>query len=143
MNISKEFLMEAVGLSLLVALILIGMQMFQRTIRITTLMQNHQEQNITKLEEYELVKYEDLMMDGMTALGYIKNVVGQYHLPVIVEEKQKMFSVTERAEFGLLRDVDSEKYICPYALYECKVLRDENDVITEIKLIREQEGENK
>ena len=40
MNISKEFLMEAVGLSLLVALILIGMQMFHKTIKITTLLQN-------------------------------------------------------------------------------------------------------
>lgn len=141
MNISKEFLMEAVGLSLLVALILIGMQMFHKTIKITTLLQNHQEESITQLEEYDLVKYEDLLLDGMTVLGYIKNVVGEHRLPVIVEEKQKKFSVTERAEFGLLRDVESEKYICPYALYKCKVIRDENDVITEINLVREQEGD--
>lgn len=133
--------MEAVGLSLLVALILIGMQMFQKTIKITTLLQNHQEESITQLEEYDLVKYEDLLLDGMTVLGYIKNVVGEHRLPVIVEEKQKKFSVTERAEFGLLRDVESEKYICPYALYKCKVIRDENDVITEINLVREQEGD--
>ena len=108
MNISKEFLMEAVGLSLLVALILIGMQMFHKTIKITTLLQNNQEESITQLEEYDLVKYEDLLLDGMTVLGYIKKVVGEYQLPVIVEEKQKKFSVTERAEFGLLRDVESE-----------------------------------
>lgn len=141
MNISKEFLMEAVGLSLLVALILIGMQMFHKTIKITTLLQNNQEESITQLKEYDLVKYEDLLLDGMTVLGYIKNVVGEHQLPVIVEEKQKKFSVTERAEFGLLRDVESEKYICPYALYKCKVIRDENDVITEINLVREQEGD--
>ena len=141
MNISKEFLMEAVGLSLLVALILIGMQMFHKTIKITTLLQNNQEERITQLEEYDLVKYEDLLLDGMTVLGYIKNVVGEHQLPVIVEEKQKKFSVTERAEFGLLRDVESEKYIYPYALYKCKVIRDENDVITEINLVREQEGD--
>lgn len=141
MNISKEFLMEAVGLSLLVALILIGMQMFQKTVRIATLLQNHQEQNIAQLEEYDLVKYEDLILDGMTALSYIKNVVGEYQVPVIVEEKQKKFSVTGQADFGLLRDIDSEKYICPYALYKCKVIRDENNVITEINLVREQEGD--
>ena len=141
MNISKEFLMEAVGLSLLVALILIGMQMFQKSIKLTNLLQNRQEESIARMEEYELIKYEDLMIDGITAVGYIKNVVGEYHLPVIVEEKQRKFSVSERADFSLMRDMDSEKYIFPYVLYQCKVIRDENEVITEIKLIRELEGE--
>ena len=37
--------------------------------------------------------------------------------------------------------VEAEKYIYPYALYKCKVIRDENDVITEINLVREQEGD--
>lgn len=141
MNISKEFLLEAVGLSLLVALLLIGMQMFKKTIKITTLMERKQEETISNLEEYELVKYDDMLIDGITALGYIKNVVGEYHITVIVEEKQRKFSITERDEFGLLRDVDSEKYINPYGFYQCKVIRNENDVITEINLAREQEGE--
>lgn len=141
MNISKEFLMEAVGLSLLVALILIGMQMFQRTIKITNLLERQQEQKIAELEEYELVKYEGLVIDGMTALGYIKKVIGEYHLPVIIEEKQRKFSVSEREEFGQLRNVDSEKYISPYAFYQCNIIRDENEVITEIYLVRKQEGE--
>ena len=141
MNISKEFLLEAVGLSLLVALLLIGMQMFKKTIKITTLMERKQEETISNLEEYELVKYDDMLIDGITALGYIKNVVGEYHITVIIEEKQRKFSITERDEFGLLRDVDSEKYINPYGFYQCKVIRNENDVITEINLVREQEGE--
>ena len=141
MNISKEFLLEAVGLSLLVALLLIGMQMFKKTIKITTLMERKQEETISNLEEYELVKYDDMLIDGITALGYIKNVVGEYHITVIVEEKQRKFSITERDEFGLLRDVDSKKYINPYGFYQCKVIRNENDVITEINLVREQEGE--
>ena len=51
MNISKEFLMEAVGLSLLVALILIGMQMFQKSIKLTNLLQNRQEESIARMDE--------------------------------------------------------------------------------------------
>lgn len=141
MNISKEFLMEAVSLSLLVALILIGMQMFKKTIKITNLLEQQQEQTITELEEYELVKYEGLVIDGMTVLGYIKNVIVEYHVPVIIEEKQRTFLVSEREEFGQLRNVDSEKYISPYSFYQCNIIRDENEVITEINLVREQEGE--
>lgn len=141
MNISKEFLMEAVGLSLLVALILIGMRMFQRTIKITNLLEHQQEQKINELEEYELVKYEGLVIDGMTALGYIKNVVGEYRLTVTIEEMQRKFSISDRAEFGQLRNVDSEKYISPYGFYQCRISRDENEAITEIYLVRKQEGE--
>lgn len=136
MNISKEFLMEAVGLSLLVALILIGMQLFQKTIKITTFLEKQQEQKIAELEEYEVVKYDELVIDGITAIGYIKKVVGDYELPVIIEESQRKFSITECTEFCLLRDMDSEKYISPYVTYQCKVIRDENDVITKIRLVR-------
>ncbi|MBQ8877756.1 MAG: hypothetical protein IJ029_03440 [Lachnospiraceae bacterium] len=141
MNISKEFLMEAVGLSLLVALILIGMRMFQKTIKITTQIERNQEQTITYLEEYELVKYDEMVIDGMTALGYIKNVIMEYSLPVIVEEKQRKFSVDSRDDLGLLRNADSGKYISPYGFYQCRVVRNENEVIYEINLLREQEGE--
>lgn len=141
MSISKEFLMEAVGLSLLVALILIGMQMYQKTMKITTLIAKNQEQTITDLEEYELVKYSDLSIDGISALGYIKKVVGEYHIPVTVEDEQSCFSVTGKEDFGLLREIDSEKYINPYALFTCRIIRNENGVITEIRLIQEKEGE--
>jgi len=141
MQISKEFLMEAVGLSLLVALIFISMQMFQKAAKVTSLLESKQEEKIMMLEEYEITKYDGLSIDGMTAASYIKKIVGGYGLPVIVICGQKSFSVTDRSEFGMLREVDSEKYISPYATYRCQVIRDENEVITEINLLKEQEGD--
>jgi hypothetical protein len=92
------------------------------------------------LEEYEITKYDGLLIDGMTAVGYIKKIVGGYELPVIVEVEQNEIIVRERNEFGMLRDVDSEKYINPYAIFRCQVIRDENEVIIEIRLLKEQEG---
>ena len=89
------------------------------------------------LEEYEIVKYDGFILDGMTAVNYIKNMVNEYELPVIVEVEQRTFVVSGREELGLLRDVDSEKYISPYATYRCEVVRDENEVIKEIRLIKE------
>lgn len=137
MHISKEFLMEAVGMSLLVALILIGVQMFQRAIKITALLEKEQEQKIIELEEYEIVKYDDLKIDGMTAVNYIKKMIGTYELPVYVEEEERAFLLTRREEFDGLRDMDSGKYISPLVTYRCEVIRDENEVITSIRLIRE------
>lgn len=137
MHISKEFLMEAVGLSLLVALIFVGMQMFQRAMKITTLLGREQEEKIIMLEEYELTKYDGLIIDGMTAISYIKKSVGGYEVPVIVDFGQENFYITSREEFSMLRDIDSERYISPYSTYRCKVVRDENEVIIEIRLTKE------
>lgn len=137
MHISKEFLIEAVGLSLLVALILISMQIFQRAVKITSLLEEGQEQQITELEEYEIVKYDGLLIDGMTAISYIKRMVDVYELPVSVVSLNGEFVVTKSAEYADLRNVNSEKYINPILKYRCKVIRDENKVITELRIERE------
>ena len=139
MHISKEFLLEAVGLSLVVALILISMQIFQRAVKVTTLLEQNQEQQLRKLEEYEIVKYDGLQIDGMTAISYIKKMTGTYGIPVQVATEKGIFKVREQSQYSSLRDIDSEQYINPLMKYRCEVVRDENEVISEIKLEMERE----
>lgn len=143
MRISKEFLMEAVGLSLLVALILISVQMFQRAVKITSLLEINQERQINELEEYEIVKYDGLLIDGMTAISYIKRMAGSYELPVRVITEKGEFLVTEEFEYGELRDTESDKYISPIQKYSCEVRRNENAVISEIMIKKENKGEER
>jgi len=140
MHISKEFLLEAVGLSLMVALILISMQLFQRAVKITTLLEKDQERQMTELEEYEIVKYDGFQMDGMTAVSYIKKMVGTYEIPVKVVTAEEEFAVTEQSQCVNLRNAGSAQYVNPFAKYRCEVVRDENKVITEIKIQMEQKG---
>ena len=134
MHISKEFLLEAVGLSLVVALILISMQIFQRAVKVTSLLEEGQEQQLSELEEYEIVKYDGLLMDGMTVISYIKRMIGTFQLPVRVVTKEREFVVSGREEYTELRDIESEKYINPLAKYRCRVVRDENEVVTELEV---------
>ncbi len=141
MHVSKEFLMEAVGLSLLVALILISMQMFRRAVQLSSLLEENQEQQIAELEEYEIVRYDGLLIDGMTAVGYIKRMVGGYDLTVHVTTEEGKCVISDRSEYPELRNVESEKYINPMAKYRCEVIRDENESIREIKLEIEMEEE--
>lgn len=134
MRVSKEFLMEAVSLSLLVALILISVQMFQRANKITTLLEEGQEQKIQELEEYEIVRYDGMEIDGITAIGYIKTLVGTYEIPAKVTTEKTTFFVKEKEEYSNLRDPNSIKYIFPLSLYLCEVIRDENGSIIEVKI---------
>ena len=99
MHISKEFLLEAVGLSLLVALMLISMQLFHKATKITTLLEEGQERQIAEMEEYEIVKYDGLFVDGMTAVNYAKKMTGLYNLPVKIITEKGPFFVTETAYF--------------------------------------------
>ena len=141
MHVSKEFLLEAVGLSLLVALICISMQMFQRATKITSLLEEGQEQQIAELEEYEIVKYDGLLIDGMTAISYIKKMTGTYELPVRVTTVHNEFTVIEKEDYEELRDIDSDKYINPLAKYHCVVVRDENKIIEEVCIVVDQKGD--
>ena len=134
MHISKEFLMEAFGLSLLVALLLISVQIFHRTTRLTDLMKDEQEQQILALEEQDIVQYDGMYVDGMAVIGYIKNMVNNYDVPVKVLTEQHSFVVEENGLYAELRNAESEYYINPLALYYCEVVRDSNEVIKEIQI---------
>ena len=140
MHISKEFLLEAVGLSMVVALILISMQIFQRAVKITTLLEKNQEQQLLELEEYEIVKFDGVLIDGMTAISYIKKMTGTYELPVHVVTTRGEFTVMDESQYGNLRNMESEQYMIPLAKYRCEVVRNENEVITNIKIQIEKDG---
>ena len=140
MRVSKEFLMEAFGLTLTVAFILIGVQLFQRAEKIVLLLEQEQNRTITELEEYELTKYDGLCVDGITAVGYIKSVMDTHGVPITVQTNKGSFAV-QKSEYSSLRNMNSEYYMNPMAFYLCEVFRDENGAISEIGITMEMKGE--
>lgn len=134
MRVSKEFLLEAVGLSLLVALTLISIQLFQRASRLANLLEENQKQQMVKLEEYEITQYNELLLDGMTAVSYIKKMNGTYGLRVKVTTERGEFYVDGTKDYAAMRNLASEKYVNPLKHYRCEVIRDENGVISEIRI---------
>lgn len=140
MSVSKEFLMEAVGLTILVALLLISVQMFQRAVKLTNLLEEGQEQQISELEEYEIIKYDGLKMDGMTVVNYIKRMTGSYAMVVELETTGGSF-IIKKEDYSELKDSTSPKYVSPLAIYNCEVFRDENLTISKIKITIERSGD--
>lgn len=140
MSVSKEFLMEAAGLTILVALLFVGVQVFQRAVKLTNLLEEGQEQQISELEEYEIIKYDGLKIDGMTAVNYIKRMTGSYAMVVELETVEGSFVITKE-DYSELKDSTSKKYVSPLAMYECEVLRDENRSIAKIKITIERSGD--
>jgi len=141
MHVSKEFLMEAFGLSLLVMLILISSGMFRKAMELTSCLEMKQEETLTELEEYDIIRYDGMKVDGMTAIGYIKTAVGEYHLPVRVTTENGSFSVLEKQQFAALREPGAEYYVDPLTMYQCRVERDENGSFAEIEICVVMEGD--
>ena len=56
MQVSKEFLLEAVGLSLLVGLLLLGVKLFDRAYSLMTWFETEQEKQLEKMQEYEITQ---------------------------------------------------------------------------------------
>ena len=139
MQISRQFLIDAVGLLLTVSLILMGMKLYQKAERAAGILEERQNRQLQELEEYEIVKYEGYSIGGTTALAYIKNLVGNYGLPVTVTTASGTFQVTERSQYGNMRDMESEQYINPLEKFSCELLRDENDAIMGALLLYDKE----
>ncbi len=141
MQVSKEFLVEAVGLTLLVALLLMGVQVFQRSANLIAILEKEQEQKIIAMQDYEIVQYENRTIDGVTAVSYIKNMLFHYELKVLVET-DKFTAVIDSLELcGELNNPESEYYVNPFGFYESVVVRDENSNV-EYVYIKAKEGKN-
>lgn len=141
MHISKQFLIEAVGLILTVSLILTGVRLYQRANSVVTIIEQRQDRQLQQMEEYEIVKYEGCAIDGITAVAYIKHLVGTYGLPVTITTAGGTFQVAGRLQYANLRDMQSEQYINPLGRFQCEVLRDENSAIVGASLMYCKEGE--
>ena len=141
MHISKEFLLEAFGLSLLVALIWISSNLFHKATELTERLEIKQEKTMTDFMEYEITRYDGRNVDGMTVIGYIKTAIGEYRLPVNVRTEKGNFVISEKEKCSELREFESEYYINPMALYRCKVKRDENGSFSEIEICVVKEGD--
>lgn len=141
MQISKQFLLEAVGLILTVSLILTGVRLYQRANSAVTMMERRQDEQFRQMEEYEIVKYEGCSIDGTTAVAYIKHLVGTYGIPVTVTTAGGTFQIAEHLQYGNLRNMESEQYINPLGKFACEVLRDENSAIIGASLVYCKEGE--
>ena len=132
MHVSKEFLTEAVGLALLVALLMLGFQMFTRAETLLQRLDREEERRIKELSEYEVVKYDGREIDGITAVSYIKNMVSNYGMQVVLCVGTESVVVQKGEQLSLLRDADTDYYVEPWKLYDCRIIRNENESIEQI-----------
>lgn len=134
MQVSRQFILEAAGLVLTVALILLGVQFFERTKQILSLLSERQEQEWQYLLEYEQIRYEGLQITGSTAVSFTKEMVSKYGIPVTIRKEEGSCCIQTAKELAGLREEQSRYYVSPLTKFTCEVLRDDNSAIVGIVL---------
>lgn len=137
MHITKEMLINAVGLMFTVALIFIGYSVFNRSVDAATFFGRQQDDTMQALEEYPITKYDGYEINGSVAINLIKEVIGSYD-GITVEVKTTAvpegFVITDSSKYAAFRDLSSTYYINPIVLYLVTVERDGNGVITSLQI---------
>lgn len=134
MQVSKQFLLEAASLTLVVALILISVQIFQRATHTVQVIEEKQEKQLQYLEEYEIIQYDGYCIPGSTAVCYIKNMVANYEIPVTVTIADMSFVISNRSQYSDLRNLESDYYINPLGQFRCEITRDDNQSINGVSI---------
>lgn len=134
MQVSRQFILEAAGLVLTVAFILLGVQFFERTKQVLLLLSERQEQEWQELREYEQIRYDGLQITGSTAVSFTKEMVSKYGIPVTIRKEDGSCRIQSTKELTGLREEQSQYYVSPIAKFTCEVLRDDNSAIVGIAL---------
>ena len=114
--------------------------MFEKATGFLKLLDEKQETQIAKMEEYEICRFDGRSLDGISACSYIKKMVYSYGIDVQVETDENVFTVDTKEVCERIGKEESEYYISPFVLYQCEVKRDENGSINSVWLTQE-EGE--
>lgn len=131
----KKWIYSAVSLAVLIALIYLGIGLFDRAKFTLSLIAEGQQDAQRTAMEYDIVKYDGHKIVGSTAITYIKTVVSKYEVPVQVTTTKGTFTCDSSAFFAKLRDIDADQFINPMVEYEVRVIRDENDMISAVHII--------
>lgn len=135
MGMAKKILYSAVGLVITVALIYAAVGLLDRSKRLADAISREQDRELKAFSEYSITKYDGYKISGSQVIGYVKSLVSTYGTTVEITTETATFSVSDSSLFGALRDIDSIYYVNPLKMYECSVVRDVNDAITEVQIV--------
>lgn len=135
MEVSRQFLAEAVSMILLVALLLTGVRIYQRANTAIGIMETQQEQRLKDLEEYDAVKYDGCKINGITAVSYIRNMVFYYNLPVWILKDGARVEIDSYDMCESIKSEGTEWYVSPFERFQCEIIRDENRALVRAELV--------
>ena len=132
MDIAKKWLYGSATLVVTMLIIGVGFTIFSKTKLFSDGVIQGQDRELQLEQEYDIVKYDGYKINGSVALNYLKTMVTEHDLSVVIEKGSTKITITSSSDFASLRDINHDSYLNPMKEYLCTVERDENDAISKI-----------
>ncbi|MCR5154774.1 MAG: hypothetical protein K6B75_08020 [Lachnospiraceae bacterium] len=134
MQVSKHFIVEAVGLLITVALLSIALGMYKNTEDGLRSIKHRQEATLKRLEEYEITKYDGCLVKGSMAASFVRMAVCDYGLHANISTGKTNYTICEAEMCYLMNNISADEYVNPLNSYKCRVYRDVNGALSEISI---------
>lgn len=133
MQISRQFIIEAVGLMITVAFLSMGIGMYKRAYATVEVIRDRQERMLLEAQQFDLIRYEGEKISGSEAVSYVKNVFNEYPVEIYIKTDVKEF-ILDDVNCALLREPQSVFYINPLKKYSCILQKDLNGIIDRVEI---------
>lgn len=142
MGVAKKFILGAAGLIITILLIYAGLSIYSRSKQLADGVTEGQDQSIKDAKEYGILKYDGYVINGATAINYIKTAVTDYEVEArIIKNVGGSLTtgyISTTADFTSMRDVtQGTTYVNPLKEYKCTVYRDSNDLFSYIEVVEQ------
>ena len=133
MHTVTDFLKLAGEIVLTIALIAIGVTVYNRVLETEAKRSEKNSKEITDLENDAIMKYDGMVIHGGTIVSYIKEIEDDVQtIKVVTQKTPAGFYVkqngTEKAGTKNLNDYDSVYYIAPMSVYKVDVTLNANKI---------------
>lgn len=134
MNNGLKALLLAASTIITCIIVGLGFQMAREAKQIGNLVVGELQQYKTTLEERDLMKYDEVTVYGNDVVNLMKKELAEDGNGVWITVEQGAGSITykDRAEAGRVQEIGAAEYIIPTEEYIGRVIRNDNEVITEV-----------
>lgn len=142
MENAQKFLLGAVGLIVTVLLIYAGLNIYNRSKQVSDHVSEEQAKNLQDTKEYNLLKYDGCIINGSTAINYVKTCISDYSVEAHIIKGSGDTATTGyikySSDFTAMRDVTAHlQYINPLKEYKCVIRRNGNDAVVYVEIIEQ------
>lgn len=142
MEIAPQALILAAGVVLSVVLISIMISQFRDAQNMSNAVGNQIVSKTQEIMENDIMQYDGLTVKGVDVINFYKKNLGEYvsgstaPFVMTVAWAGGTFSYTDGTMLDKIRDEGSSHYIKPVSQWKCKVQRNKNGIITEVKFTK-------
>ncbi len=140
LTVATRFLTLGAATILSCLLISVGMQQFRQARQIANIASRRMGEFARYLSQEELMAYDGVCLKGSDVVNFYRRFLygGMEDFSMVIVKGDGIYTIAAGGQGMVLTDPEEGSYCRPDASYRCKVVRNVNDVILEVRFVQEE-----